>query len=297
MKIGLVGFYGFNAYSDEFIVKAIQDAFNKEADIEWHVIGLLHKEYYVYPEDLDLIILGGGSLLGSYLPELTLYLAINDTPFVIFGTGVRDLEPEHIKMSRYIWNRASLIGVRGWVSEEKLRDAGFDTSKISVYGDPIFLLEDEHLIKDGYLKGVVRPHNVNVQWVVDCLNIIQGKTPRAIRVLKFASEQGDYGAKLGLLETYNEVCSASFWFGNRLHPFCVALINDIPSIAVEIEFRKVEDVCSTINYPYWIRPDENISDMYDLLMQNWEEERESIKSRIDVVRSDLKDMVKECLTL
>lgn len=297
MNIGLIGYYGYEAYSDEFILKAIQNAFNEEADIKWSIIQIGNP---VYPKNLDLIIIGGGSLLGAPFHGLKTYLETREIPLVIFGTGVRELKDETMGELQYLWNKASLIGVRGATSVERLEKRGFDTSKISLYGDPIFLLKNEHQNKDNYIKGVIRPSPTtqnNITWMKDSFNILCKKTQRDSRIIPFSLPQGDHGVKLGLEQTYQEVCSASFWFGNRLHPFCIALINDIPSIAVEIEFRKVEDVCSTINYPYWIKLGDNVVEIYDVLIRNWNHDREKLKFQIDRVRTGLKKMVKETLSL
>jgi len=290
MKIGLVGFYGFNAYSDEFLAKAIQDEFNRHAEIKWQILPLGHGSY----KDLDLVILGGGSLLGHPFSELQNYLKSSETPFVIFGTGVREFQD--MGGLRYLWDRASLIAVRGAVSLERLDEAGFNTSKISVCGDPIFLFEDEQLDKNPVMGGVFRPHrNVDSAWLDHAFDTIQELRGEPPMLIQFSSAQGDKGFPFTLEEAYYGICKSSFWFGNRLHPFCIALINNIPAIAVEMEFRKVEDVCSTIEYPHWVKSGDNIIEVYGHLMQNWSHERKNLKYRIDGVRTGLKEMVQEIL--
>lgn len=291
MKIGLFGHYTYNDYSDEFIASAIKNAFERKgAEVRVSYFG--HDNY----SDIDLAILGGGSLLGASLIYMVEQLKKQDYPFVIFGTGFR--EATDLKSLHYLWNRASLIGVRGKTSVERLNKAGVDIERISFLGDPIFLLKPMNQLSDGYIKAVMRPHpSVDLHWMNRFVKWLSSERSEPYFFLNFSTAQGDWGGQLGLEHTYSEIGKASFWFGNRLHPFCVALINGIPAMAVEVEFRKVEDVCQMLNYPFWVKPGENLQMNYRNLMREWDNIKDAVKYRITDIRHSLENMVEEAIKL
>ena len=298
MNIMLVGFYEENAYSDDFLGKAVRDAFNVESGdtITWRTVNFMSPLMMDF--DADLVIMGGGSLLGVPMPVLERYLKRDDTPFIVLGTGVRFSNGMPIKNSKYLLDRSSLLSVRGLLSLKEVNTLGDYSDKIRPCGDPIFLLNDEHQEKDAFLKGVLRPRSSydNI-WMEKCFLGLSSKMNLPIQLIPMSQNQGDLGEVLGFNETYDEVCRASFWFGNRLHPFCVALINNIPAIAVEIEFNKVEDACSIIKYPYWVHPGDDIYKTCDLLAQNWDSDREMRNREIANVKHGLMDIVREALKL
>ena len=118
-----------------------------------------------------------------------------------------------------------------------------------------------------------------------------------MQLLGFSASQRDWGGSMGFEDTYNCICRSSFWFGNRLHPFCVALINGVPAMAVEVEFGKVADVCSTIGYPHWVNPNDNLREAYVRLMSDWEGTREKVDVNVGIVRRRLEKAVDEVLEL
>jgi len=294
MKVGIFGHYTYGDYSDELIALAIKNCFKTYGARP--VINYFGRGDY---SKIDLAVLGGGSLLGYPLPHMINELKNNDCPFIILGTGVREFQD--IKGLRYLWDRADLIAMRGKISIERLDKIGFDTSKISVCGDSIFLLESENLPVDDYIGGVFRPHgNMDSTWLYQAFNTLQELEKKPVRLLSFSVIQGDKGEQLSLGDAYYGVCASSFWFGNRCHPFCIALINGIPAMAVELEFRKIEDVCSTLGYPYWIKaatPISLVKAAYVDLMMNWPSIRKKVKKSVSLIREGLKDLVKEALTL
>lgn len=292
MRIGLVGFYGYNAYSDDLIALAIKEAFDERADVDWSIMPLGGGRY----KDLDLVILGGGSLLGLQLPNLVRGLHETDVPFAIFGPGFRNNEVPH--SLNYLWDRASLIGVRGEVSVDGLQSSGIDVRKTDFIGDPVFLLKNRGLSSDGYIRGVIRPHKyVDCGWMHQFLEWLSSERGLPMQLLGFSPSQGDWGGSIKFSDTYDGICRSSFWFGNRLHPFCVALINGIPAIAVEVEFEKVADVCSTIGYPHWVNSNEDLKEAYVRLMSDWEGTLEKVSVSIEAVRRRLVDAVDEAIDL
>lgn len=188
MRIGLVGFYGYNAYSDDLIALAIKEAFNERIDIDWRILPLGGGDY----GGLDLVVLGGGSLLGLQLSNLVTGLQRTSTPFVIFGPGFRS--NENPVSLQYLWDRAAFIGVRGEISVEGLQAAGLDASKIGFLGDPIFLLRNRKLSSDGCVRGVIRPHaGIDCGWMHEFLEWIASERGKSMQLLGFSASQRDWG--------------------------------------------------------------------------------------------------------
>jgi len=318
MRAEIIGYFGAGELCDDLLLHMIRETFDSICDdIEWH------------PRDkeiVDLLIMGGGSLLGGPHvfgnPHIKKSLEKSSCVFCIFGTGFRETNLKlfsraGLEKMKYMWNRADMIAVRGKTSVERVDQLGFDVSKISALGDPVFLLEGKKAEKE-YIGGVIRPqpYNLNHELMKQRLAFLKSEIRQEVRLFSFCDHQGDLiGKELGfrtqsLLENYSrkavirgypsfqqimeESCAAVyrsyFWLGNRLHPFCVALINSVPTIGVEIEFRKVEDVCSTLNYPYWIRADapiEEFKEMYYQLTNKWEKVNEGVQKKITEIKKDL----------
>jgi len=311
---GIIGYYGQGELCDDLLLHLTKRTFDSLGEIEWHSRD---------GGDLDLLILGGGSLLGVPHTVLRRYLERSSCVFCIFGTGFRGINPNDSGLEDliYLWERADMIAVRGKVSVERLDGLGLDVSKISVLGDPIFLMDGRRAEKE-YIGGVTRPHNVDLEWMKQVFEFLRGEIGQEVRLFSFCDGQGDMiGEELGYTtrsligESYSEdavlrggpsfqsimegscaaVYRSSFWFGNRLHPFCVALVNSVPTIGVEIEFRKVEDVCSTLDYPYWTRanaPLEELREMYYRLTSGW---KRGVKKRISEIREGLRGLARRVL--
>lgn len=113
---------------------------------------------------------------------------------------------------------------------------------------------------------------------------------------KYSNELSGYeNYSLDARETRNSIAKASFWFGNRLHAFCLALIESVPTIGVEIEFRKVEDICSTIDYPYWVYAGGQFEQKYYRLVENWNTIDSQVKERIATICGNLRSQVRYIL--
>lgn len=324
MRAEILGYWSKGELCDDLLLHMIRETFNSLCDdIEWHPRD--HK-------DIDLLILGGGSLFGGPYSLLKSGLEKSSCVFCIFGTGFRETNLKAFTQAgleelKYTWNRADIIAVRGKTSVERLDQLGFDVSKISALGDPVFLLEGKNAKRE-YIGGVIRPqpYTLNHELMKERFEFLRSEIGQEVRLFSFCDSQGDMiGEKLGyrtqsFLENYSvnamlrgdpsfqriieDSCAAvyqsSFWLGNRLHPFCVALINSVPTIGVEIEFRKVEDVCSTLDYPYWIKADANIEEfknMYYQLTNNWEKVNEGVQKRITEIKKDLKEFTQRTVDI
>lgn len=297
LRIILYGFYGVGELCDDFMAIATRETFEELSGrkIQWVSLG----------EPADLVVLGGGSLLGS-VPMEQLRAAIKECPFCIFGTGVRDTQKGGFLQSiEYLWGRAASISVRGETSRERLEQWGVDTGKIETLGDPIFLSKPSDAAREGYIGGVIRPINgCSGVWMSNVFEFLRNTRGQPVKLFSFCESQFDKFSNelsgyenysLDARETRNAIARASFWFGNRLHAFCLALIESVPAIGVEIEFRKVEDVCSTLDYPYWVNAGTQFKQKYYRLVENWDTIDRRVQEKIATVRANLRSQVRYIL--
>ena len=159
-KILFLGWYGYNAIGDDIIAEVTKHLFFEEADkrgIKLHFVplsvvkDLKYRMIYSYLIKNDLIIIGGGSILG--FDTMNLHLTIfgldkinfnkisrnRKTPLVIFGGGFRREkeklpEKDCIHMKK-LFGRAILKGVRGPVSQQLLISNGI-LKEVDIIGDP-----------------------------------------------------------------------------------------------------------------------------------------------------------------
>ena len=300
IKIQLYGFYGVGELCDDFMAITTKNTFEEisERPIQWIPPG-------VPP---DLIILGGGSLLGSVpLYNLRAILEKTDCPFCIFGTGVRDTQKgPFLPDLQYLWNRASSIFVRGETSVDRLKQWGIDTAKIETLGDPIFLSDPSNIEKEGYIGGVIRPTICNGTWMKNSFGFLHNTRNQPVKLFNFCEQQLDKfcnelteyeSYSLDVNQTWKGIAKSSFWFGNRLHAFCAALIGGVPTIGVEIEFKKIEDVCTTLDYPYWVYAGNSIETKYYQLIENWDNINKQLQDKIATIRNNLRNQIKHILEM
>ena len=159
-KILLLGWYGYTAIGDDIIAAVTKHLFFEEADkrgikLQFVPLSILkdfkYRMIYSYLIKNDLIVIGGGSILG--FDTMNLYMTLfgfdkitfhklsrnRKTPLVIFGGGFRMEreklpEKDHTHMRR-LFDKAILKGVRGPVSQQLLISNGI-VNEIDVIGDP-----------------------------------------------------------------------------------------------------------------------------------------------------------------
>jgi polysaccharide pyruvyl transferase WcaK-like protein len=159
-KVLLLGWYGYNAIGDDIIADVIKQVFRTEG--EKRDISLYFAPYSVipsYPRRLynsfclkyDLIIIGGGSIVGT--DTMSLYLSLfscdlikminisrnRNTPLVIFGPGFRkesDSLPRKDQLHmKKIFERSALAGVRGPITRDLLMSHHI-VDQVDIIGDP-----------------------------------------------------------------------------------------------------------------------------------------------------------------
>jgi polysaccharide pyruvyl transferase WcaK-like protein len=157
IKIGLVHVWGKENVGDVAIVKAVRkmliDNLSFPIEIEDYPTEILQKLNPINLERLngcDVVIFGGGGIYNkNFLPYDTENIQKIKPPVVIFGVGyIREIGSEGMedvdKKSLYELNaKAALASVRDQRTKELLVDAGVDSGKVELVGDPaIFLAEN-----------------------------------------------------------------------------------------------------------------------------------------------------------
>lgn len=150
-KIGLIGYFGAGAYSDDLIEYTIKRLLLKEnpdaiIDSKWCCKPSRTTDIKLL-NSFDLIVNAGGSLLGkcehSPIIDIHIWHKKVNTPMAIFGTGYRyepDKEPLNWKRRQrlnLLFNKSKVISVRGHRSMRHLKNNGCDISKVMSVGDPV----------------------------------------------------------------------------------------------------------------------------------------------------------------
>jgi polysaccharide pyruvyl transferase CsaB len=180
VKIMISGYYGFNNFGDEAILKSMVRAFKEKipqikilvlsqnpvhtsqtyqvkAINRLHLISILN-----CLRDTNLFISGGGGLLQDstgkgwsilYYLGLILGAKIIRVPVMIYAQGIGPISQQiNKKLMRWILNKVDLITVRDNFSKELLENLGVVKPSIYVNSDPSFLLnkKDINCILDNY---------------------------------------------------------------------------------------------------------------------------------------------------
>ncbi len=145
-KIFLLGWYGQGAHGDDLMEittkKLFEDvARQKKLNLEW-----------MADKKADLIIVGGGTILG--VDSMNLYEVLKNTkaPLVFFGGGFRrekrNIDSANVKKMKKLFNKAVLKGVRGYLSQQYFVQIGINDTE--VVGDPSITFKP---VKVERLKG------------------------------------------------------------------------------------------------------------------------------------------------
>jgi polysaccharide pyruvyl transferase CsaB len=173
VKIMISGYYGFNNFGDEAILKSMVRAFKEKipqikilvlsqnplktsqtyqvkAINRLHLISILN-----CLRDTNLFISGGGGLLQDstgkgwsilYYLGLILGAKIIRVPVMIYAQGIGPVnQPVNKKLMRWILNKVDLITVRDNFSKELLENLGVAKPSIYVNSDPSFLLNKKDI--------------------------------------------------------------------------------------------------------------------------------------------------------
>ena len=297
IRIGLYGYFHRGAYGDEIIRhctrRMLSTAFAQQApDVEYEFVDdlFMKRAHQLNEQKLDLLVLCGGSLLFS---DPLIELVKANVPLCIFGTGYR---VETLNQQDRIWMKqlidiAEVVSVRGYLTSNWLREHGADIRILNTIelGDPALAYEcTRNTVVLGRIGGNIRTDTQ--QWYLKptaeafMRSAYKWLSPRyELKLLPFRYEpsvDNDSTAitnagypvpesPLSLRETLNEVSKCEYWVGQRLHPFIIALCCGIKALGVGYQFTKLRDVCSVIDYPYWVlttEPIQKFSEVFNKLV-------------------------------
>lgn len=150
-KIGLIGYFGAGAYSDDLIEYATKQAFlrvRKDLQFDNSIFRRSFEGTNIdYLNKFDLLVHCGGSLLGKCthppIGDIHTWARKLKTPFAIFGLGYR-MEPDKEPLDalqnmriHLLFDLAQVITLRGYRTKYWLNKNNLSTSKVSSYVDPV----------------------------------------------------------------------------------------------------------------------------------------------------------------
>lgn len=220
-------------------------------------------------QECDGLVLGGGTILGNLPTWLTrpgVLDAIADTPFCIFGSGVRDegkqrLEPEFVDAVQAMIHRGSPAGVRGDLGYSYLEESGIDVTNLSVIGDPALSLEAERSTRD--TTGIAinvrpRPGGNEADTIALIRQFVNSPFARQFGPITFFSchDEWDLRAEdaLGVpIQPYSDLDallqllrSSALVISERLHGSVLAHLVGTPTVLLAYE-RKCLDYMNSMN--------------------------------------------------
>ena len=290
-RIGLIGYFGSGAYSDDLIEHVTKRLLlEQRGDLVFDSTLLSRGEAASNPDYLnsfDLLVHCGGSLLGkcTHYPirDIAKWAGKLKTPLVTFGIGYRyepdkePLAPEMRERIRLLFEKSSVISVRGEYTVKHLQENGIDTSKISSLADPVVACDIPLYKSSQYIGGNVRDmppveiqhastnhvHKLFAEcydWLIDTydlpLNLISFRhnidtdndVKGADKVISLMrnKHRASRAVPPDYLEAVKLLGGARFYFGQRLHPTVYAATQGIPFVGVEYQFDKMLDWASTV---------------------------------------------------
>lgn len=303
MKIGLIGFFGVDAFSDDMINYATQQifkSFNPSLEFDSQAMWRCSKGGRTdvnYLNSFDLLILGGGSLLGkcTFFPvcDIQTWARKLTTPLCIFGTAYRyepseePLSEERKQRLMTLFETSEVTMLRGQQSTFHCAENGI-YPHLETYGDP--LIGADFKKPDG-LRNIIggNVRNMPPNEIQDTGNdFVQEEMARiydwlikeknlSVELYSFRNKLEDSdieGAKKTMahmkyknrvsIRFFNsaihafEVIDTSFWCGQRLHPSIYAAVIGVPFVGVDTQFQKMWDFMTSINSENFINIKEGV---------------------------------------
>ena len=288
-RVRIIGWHGNNATGDDLLGYCVRTVFLKrsvEKDIPIK---------FVDEGACDLVVIGGGTILG--VDSMGLHKIVRDieAPLIIFGGGFRrekrDIGNKNRKSMDYLFKRAQLAGVRGYISQQFFIHNGIAAPE--VIGDPGFLFKQERVtrfFKGNHKVGVFvrnmgktgEPQYVDntkvhqqIAQVCDWLGEELGSTFYFFSFAEnsFDSDAEGVQATISFMKKRHSVeiipyasdfvqqCSMvgkmDYIVSQRLHPVVLAWTMKIPCIGLDYQFSKTADFMNSIGMDeFVIRTDE-----------------------------------------
>ncbi len=288
-RIRIIGWHGNNATGDDMLSHCAKNIFLERARTKEIDTGLVDSGRCA------LVVIGGGTILGVDSMRLFNLVKNIKAPLVIFGGGFRrerrDIGDENRKRMRYLFQRANLAGVRGYISQQFFIHN--DIAVPEVIGDPGMLFKPQAVkrsFKGKYKIGVFlrnmgktgEPQYVDNkrvhQQIAQVCNWLAEEGNKRFYFFSFAENHFDSDMEgiqsarsfmrnrndvevipysSDFIQQCSMVCQMDYIVSQRLHPVVLAWLQKIPCVAFEYQFNKTVDFMNSIGMDeFVIRTDE-----------------------------------------
>lgn len=311
-RVRVLDWRGNRAAGDDLLGLCVRRVFDQAAD----ELGL--EIEFAEDDDADLVVIGGGTLLGPRVPAIASALTGPRIPMVVFGTGYRGpSEPlDGAERARFqkLLSRSSMIGVRGALSRERCAANGVDG--VEIIGDPGLAFDPVPQVDtvEGFSVGVMvrsMGKTGEVQYLdnegtytmiaelVDSFIEFRGAIVRFIGLAENVhdsdregamSVMGRMRARAGAdiefiagddpVEAFSTIASMDYVISQRLHPTVIAWRAGKPCVAFDYQFNKTADFMDSIGMSDWVlRTDEYSKERYLSMYDQLEIERPRLALR------------------
>jgi polysaccharide pyruvyl transferase WcaK-like protein len=332
-KVGLIGYFGSGAYSDDLIEHVTKRLLLEQRSDLTFDSGVMFNPRANDPNYLnsfDLLVHCGGSLLGkcTHYPirDIAKWVGKVKTPLAVFGLGYRfepdkePLAPEMRERIHLLFEKSSVVSVRGPYTVKHLQENNIDTSKISSLADPVMAFDIELNKSPQFIGGNVRDmppveiqhsSTVNVHrfmaqcydWLIDTydlpLNLISFRhnidadndVKGADKVISLMRNRhrASRAVPPNYLEAVKLLGGAKFYFGQRLHPTVYASTQGIPFVGVEYQFDKMLDWAGTVDI-------DNVINTKDATLESFIEAHKRVEGNMAKLRETLPPKISEIKT-
>ena len=340
IKIGLIGYFGSGAYSDDLIEHVTKRLLLEQRSDLTFDSGIMFNPRASDPDYLnsfDLLVHCGGSLLGKCthppIRDIARWAGKLRVPLCVFGIGYRfepdkePLTPEMRERIRLLFEKASVISVRGEYTVKHLQENGLDTSKIGSLADPVTACAAEPR-SPAYIVGNVRDMPpVEVQhsttgsvhrfmaecydWLIDAYdkplllvswrhnidsdNDVKG-ADKVISLMK-NRRRANRAAPPSYLVAASLINGAKFCYGQRLHPTVYAATQGVPFVGVEYQFDKMLDWASTVGIDNVIHTGTSDLDSFINAHERVEANMAKLRSTIPLKAAEIRATAKKIVEL
>lgn len=257
------------------------------------------------PENADLLLFGGGTVLGMFFWRQFYEL---DKPTAVFGSGwpggTKTIQIEFQKLLK----RCFLVGVRGKLTQKVLQNIGVNAKVIGDLAWSVTLPNESpntHLAVGGvrqdtlgtglfYFKKIytfLRDEGWNIK-----LLRMSGNDRKEFFGFPVVTEQ------LSLEETLSMIARSNLVVGQRLHMALYGLVAGRKTIGYEYVWNKMEDSLSVLNYPYYLKNPsvQRFKELYHQLMNDshiMDDVKDKIAHYKQIQKEFAKQILKKAVTL
>jgi len=299
-RLQIIGWHGNNATGDDLLGYCVKKIFIERGKKKGFNFEL------VDDRNCDLIVIGGGTILGVDSMSICQIVKKTKAPLVIFGGGFRrekrDIGYKNRRCMKYLFERACFAGVRGYISQQFLMHN--EIAVPEVIGDPGMLFKPERIsfpVKGNHKVGVFVRNmgkagelqyidNTSMhQKIARVCNWLAEEFKSTFYFFSFAenifdSDLEGIQSTISFMKNKDSIviipyssdfvkqCSLigkmDYVVSQRLHPVIVAWSMKIPCVGIDYQYSKTADFMSSIGMDeFVVRTDEFNIDVYKIKFQ------------------------------